>query len=227
MANRPIFIPSIEGPQYVNQVSIEFEWIPGMAKSQKKKNVLSLHASAKENGYEKILEVSTKSQLPLGEELSAFNLILSIPILGSITVESAFQGSKVFQSGGPYRDFYQMGGREIKRDERLRKSGDLLHFDLMGEVWKLIPKTSFYDYIYLSALTQNPKLSEAIIIYEGFTDIEFNPKKSINCQARSAALYVSLFKRKLLEEALKSKGSYIEILTAFQQEYYDVQMNLL
>ena len=120
-----------------------------------------------------------------------------------------------------------MGGREIKKDERLRKSGDLLHFDLMGEVWKLIPKTSFYDYIYLSALTQNPRLSEAIINYDGFTDIEFNPKKSINCQARSAALYVSLFKRNKIEKSLKSKVNYIEILTAFQQEYYDVQMNLL
>ena len=27
---------------------------------------------------------------------------------------------------------------------------------------------------------------------DGFTDIAFNPKKSLNCQARSAALYVAL-----------------------------------
>ncbi|MGE7364760.1 DarT1-associated NADAR antitoxin family protein [Staphylococcus cohnii] len=32
----------------------------------------------------------------------------------------------------------------------------------------------------------------------------FNPKRSFNCQAEACAIYVSLVKRKKLQEALKS-----------------------
>ena len=36
---------------------------------------------------------------------------------------------------------------------------------------------------------------EELIDYDAFTDIEFNPQKSINCQAKSAALFVGLVKQ--------------------------------
>ena len=41
-----------------------------------------------------------------------------------------------------------------------------------------------------------------IINYDFFTDIEFNHEKSLNCQARSAAIFVSLYQKGLLEECL-------------------------
>jgi hypothetical protein len=34
--------------------------------------------------------------------------------------------------------------------------------------------------------------------YQAFTDIEFNPEKSLNCQAYSAALYLSMVKNNIL-----------------------------
>ena len=34
--------------------------------------------------------------------------------------------------------------------------------------------------------------------YQAFTDIEFNPEKSLNCQAYSAALYLSMIKNNIL-----------------------------
>ena len=58
----------------------------------------------------------------------------------------------------------------------------------------------------------NPKLADALMEYDAFTDIAFNPEKSLNCQAEAAAIYVSLRKRNLLEEALKSKESFIDIV---------------
>ena len=70
--------------------------------------------------------------------------------------------------------------------------------------WPLIPRTRFYDWLYITALSQNKELSEAVINYNAFTDIEFNPRKSINCQARSAAIYVSLYRAGKLEEYLSS-----------------------
>ncbi|WP_438829865.1 DarT1-associated NADAR antitoxin family protein, partial [Staphylococcus ureilyticus] len=48
------------------------------------------------------------------------------------------------------------------------------------------------------------EVAKEILEYEAFTDIEFNPKRSFNCQAEACAIYVSLVKRKKLQEALKS-----------------------
>ena len=52
--------------------------------------------------------------------------------------------------------------------------------------------------------------------YWGFTDIEFNPQRSINCQARSAALFLSLMKRGELDEALQSPSAFIRALSNSQ-----------
>ena len=57
---------------------------------------------------------------------------------------------------------------------------------------------SFYSWLYFIALNQNKKLKTEILNYEAFTDIEFNPEKSLNCQAYSAALYSSMVKNKIL-----------------------------
>ena len=43
--------------------------------------------------------------------------------------------------------------------------------------------------IYINALIQNYGMSLDLHLYDWFTDIEFNPKKSVNCQARSVAIY--------------------------------------
>ena len=72
---------------------VEFEYIKGMAFSQKQKNVLSFHKSIKERfPTSRIIEISTKSQEPLGVKLSAFNLNLD-----GYPLECVFQSSKVFE----------------------------------------------------------------------------------------------------------------------------------
>jgi hypothetical protein len=48
--------------------------------------------------------------------------------------------------------------------------------------------------------------------HEGFSDIEFNPYRSINCQARSIALFLSLMKREELDDAIKSPASFLKRL---------------
>ena len=91
---------------YVDQCEVKFQWYPGFAMSQKKKNVISLHQSAKEShGIDAILEISTKSNFSLGKSLSAFNLPFDTGLFVS-TVEAIYQGSKKFMGGGPYTDIY-------------------------------------------------------------------------------------------------------------------------
>lgn len=211
MATRPIFVSEYNTDSFIYEESIEFKWHPGMAVSQKQKSIDSLHKSAESKGYNPILEISSKSKNPVGVRLSAFNLKLKI--IGEIitTVETAYQGSKVFTDGGPYIDLYYKNSREAKKDERLYESGKLIGFELEGIHWDLIPETSFYDWIYIHALIQNEDLSNEIIKYKAFTDIEFNPQKQISCQARSAAYFVSLSKLNLLRDFISSKKDFLQL----------------
>ncbi len=107
---------------------------------------------------------------------------------------------------------FEMHPREAKKDKRLLTSGRLTGFKFFGKEWELEPRTAFYDWLYISALKKRTELSEQVIEYSAFTDIEFNPERSINCQAYSAALYVSLFKLGILNEAVASKESFLETI---------------
>lgn len=218
MATRPVFIPRGEGGLLVDTRMVEFTWVPGMAVSQKQKSVASLHqAAAQSLGLGSILEVSTKSSVALGEQLSAFNLAYQPPASQKhYSVEVLFQSAKVFSGGGPYRDIREMTSRDAKRDPRLRSSGNLLYFHSGGQKWPLEPKTIFYDWLYLNVLAKRPDLTSKLAVYEAFTDIEFNPEKSINCQAYSVALYVALQKRGLLQDALSSQEDFISHIQSFE-----------
>lgn len=211
MARRPVFIPDVKSRGLVREVFIEFEWFPGFAVSQKQKSIISLHKNAIQLlDINQLLEISTKSPESLGVDLSAFNLDLELKGGNRITVESAYQGGKVFAEGGPYVDLYQVPSNEVKKDERLVSSGDLKFFLFDDQVWKLEPKTAFYNWLYIKGLMDNPHLSGSLHNFDGFTDIEFNPKKSINCQARAAALFVSLSQQGILKQVMARKENFIE-----------------
>lgn len=212
MAIRPIFIPVYEGQTYVKTVNVEFEWHPGLAVIQKQKSIQSLHEQALEHyPLKSILEVSSKSPLEVGVKLSAFNLCFETvrPVI-TMSVESAYQGSKVFEKGGPYVDLFHKKSLEAKKDSRLDTSGQLLGFKFFGTEWELEPITAFYDWIYLNALNKNVSLHEEVMKFDAYTDIEFNPKRSVNCQAYAVALFNSLKKRGELVNTLKNKDIFLK-----------------
>lgn len=218
MAERPIFIPDSECPGLVKEISTRLTWHPGFAPAQKKRNVISLHESAARLGYAPLLEVSTKSEEKVGQRLSAFNLKVYSTRLGAMPLECAFQGSKVFERGGPFRDLYGSDALTAKRDGRLRDSGRLTGFQFDNMWFPLEPKTVFYDWLYINALYEHREwLRKHILHYAGFTDIEFNPERSVNCQARSCALLVTLMKKGWLDAAVISPEAFMGILS--QQQY--------
>jgi type I restriction enzyme M protein len=222
MACRPVFKVSKYNNtnKFVDEIMFDFQWFPGFAVSQKQKSIIALHGKVSEQFHDaEILEISSKSQNEIGVKLSAFNLQITHKNTNEkFTVESAFQSSKVFEGGGPFIDIRFMDSRDAKKDNRLKNSGELKYFQFFNSKWGLEPKTAFYDWLYINALNQNRNLSKEIIKYDIFTDIEFNQKKSINCQARSAALYVSLYKMDLLDEVLESIGSYKKIVCSFSND---------
>jgi len=211
MAKRPTFIVNDSLEQPVKVDWIEFTWVPGMSKKQKQKCVDSLHLAIQQKENYKTLEISSKSRDSLGVNLSAFNL--GFFYKGKfISVESAFQGSKVFEYGGPFPELYERNARDAKRFFKENEFGPLTEFSFFNQSWALEPKTAFYDWLYINSLKQNPRLADALINYNCFTDIEFNPKRSINCQAYSAALYVYLQKQGELENATETQESFLYFL---------------
>lgn len=208
MASRPLFLPSITPWPHAEELEIDFQWFPGFAKRQAQRSIEALHEAARARGFDPILEVSSKSPAPEGVALSAFNLMFE-PLPGrAMSVECAFQGSKVFESAGPFEDLYDVGSRAARRDPRLRESGHITGFRLLGQSYPARPMTLFYDFVYAQALMQNRHLLDHASLFAGFTDIAFNPRKSLNCQARSLALSVALVRTHRLERAVRSLDAW-------------------
>lgn len=175
-----------------------FVWNPGFAITQKQKNIRNLHDAIFIQSGGTALEISSKSDVELGKNIGAFTLKIK-----GIALENIFQGAKKYEKGGPFTDLLNVTAKESKRDERHGSSGKLVSFVHNGIEWPLEPKTAFYDYIYVRAMLENFGKSIDLSEYDWFTDIEFNPERSINCQARSAAIYKLL----LISDDLKAADS--------------------
>jgi hypothetical protein len=121
-----------------------------------------------------------------------------------------------------------MRPKDAKKDVRLKNSGKLISFDCFGRIFSLVPTTFFYNWLYINTLNEYKDLSAEVLKYNTFTDIEFNQNKSINCQARAAAIFVSLKNEGLLEKALKSKEDFLNIIYEYykHQNFEPKQLNI-
>ncbi len=186
MAIRPAYF--VKDNKIVEK-NFEFTWFPRFSVSQKRKSIESLHSQI-HAAYPSAnpQEISTKGEIPLGTKLSAFNLHLD-----HIPLECVFQSSKVFNdTDKPHLEWRSLHPKEAKAATRaLHEQGKILTgFFYDGESFPLLPKTAFYDYIYLQSVAESLTIEEIqdVMNYDFFTDIEFNPQRSINTQARTVAL---------------------------------------
>ena len=170
MAERPIFIPTPGNAELVKEIFFELRWHPGFAVVQKEKNIKALHAAAAAAGFAPLLEISTKSENKRGRHMSAFHMTVPTKDHGSIKLELAFQGSKVFEHGGPFTDLYMKGEKEIgqaKRDPRLKESGALTGFRFEGFDFPLEPKTVFLRLAVLLFSGELPRLGREALRLRG------------------------------------------------------------
>ena len=203
MATRPVFLPGLSSnvDHKVQELAIDFVWHPGFSISQKQKSIYSLHKNIVSNAKcENPLEISSKSPDPVGVALSAFNLMVRFklkPLINS-PVETIYQGSKVFNSQPRNdEDRYSLPPLEARRRTRILESTKTMTGWEIGDYhFSLTSGTDFYDWLYIGGLYQCQKLLLKLVNYDCFTDIEFNPRKSIACQARSAALARSLLEQR-------------------------------
>lgn len=220
MARRPVFIPDPQG-SLVREKSIEFEWFPGQATVRKQLNIESLHNAAQEQHGCHALEVSTKSSNPLGISLSAFRLeIYDESRAEPMLLEAAYQGSKILSKTGHLTHLYEYrSGKDIKHYLNTHSDEELLGFKYHNHLWPLTPATAFYDWLYLTAahqaLKNEDQAHEQLCQFDAFSDIEFNPLKAVNCQARACALYVALSANHELEAAIKTPQKFLKTLQGY------------
>ncbi len=198
---RPVFMPRVNSDNLVKTDMVRFERHVGFASRQKKKSINDLHqVIRKKYGFSNVLELSSKSGNKLSFLVSPLSLQLAHePEAQTYSVENAFQGSMVFEDAGPFTDLFNVPPRQARKDERLITSGELIGYNYFGMEWSVEPLTAFYDWLYVNALKQNPQLHEEVMQYQAFTDLEFNPKKSIHNPAYALAMFVALNKRELLD----------------------------
>lgn len=213
MAKRPVFLPVYDGQKLVEERTFSFEWAPGFSPTQKKRNINSLHSEAKRSGIKTILEISSKSDDEVGKRLSAFSLKLEIDG-AEFPLECVYQGSKVFENCGPFPALFELQPIEAKRFIRDKNCGRLKYFYLKGIKYPLSPKNAFYDWLYIRCLKDHAQWISSNVLYDGFTDIEFNPAKQVNCQARAFAEYLSLLKRAKLQDAASNFEYFMSLLNS-------------
>ena len=190
----------------------EFAWNGGFALSQHRKNIAGLHAAfLEEHPGLHILEASSKSESELGRALSAFRLTVRTKTR-VFSVESAYQAAKVFERGGPYPDLLDLPARDAKRDPRLKAGGEIVGFSLMGYDFPTVPRSYFYNWLYVNALALHPDLAERAAAFDAFTDITFNPARQVSCQAEALAIYTGLVRLGRLEEALSGKEAFLAVV---------------
>lgn len=190
----------------------------------KKKQVKKLHAAfLEEYGNKKILEVSTRSSEKIGQQLSAFNLKYYHPKRGKyISVESAYQASKVFDNGEQYTELYDVDSYKAKMDSRLfgRKP---VAYKFHNQPFDIDPPTFFYNWLYLKTLQQNRHVLNEMIKYDSFTDTAANMNRSINCQARACAIAISLINKGIFDEALKNLNIFRKIVYSKDEPIVEIE----
>ena len=202
MANRPVFVCDLNTKNLVKTVSVEFEWHPGYSVSQKQKSIRSLHHSFYNNMRMEVLEISTKSESKLGVALSSFNLSTTYDN-EIITVESAYQMGKVFLDNGKKIQLPEAGSKKAKQMiKHFHEQYELVGFNFRGVNFPLQPQSLFYNWLYISFLWKNLNLVNDLLDsnLSCFSDIEYNPNKSVSNQAFAAALFVALYKKNILSD---------------------------
>lgn len=126
-------------------------------------------------------------------------------------LESIYQGSKVFKNCGPFPEIFDYTPRDAKKFIHSLNGGNLKEYNLGGKAYPLSPPNAFYDWLYIRSLREHADWINENVQYDAFTDIEFNPKKQINCQARAFASYLALIKKNKLSTAKSSFEAFMDM----------------
>ena len=140
----------------------------------------------------RVLEISSRSDEPLGRRLSAMHLHAAGPDGDrGLPVESVYQAAKCYGDGGP-DDQPIPNGYDAKRHDRERRgAGPLRGFHHQGTFWPAASGSAFYDRLWIQAAAAAGAGRE-LGRFDAYTDQFHRPGQALACQARSAAMLVGL-----------------------------------
>ena len=140
----------------------------------------------------RVLEISSRSDEPLGRRLSAMHLRAPGPDGDrGLPVESVYQAAKCYGDGGP-DDQPIPNGYDAKRHDRERRgAGPLRGFHHQGTFWPAASGSAFYDRLWIQAAAAAGAGRE-LGRFDAYTDQFHRPGQALACQARSAAMLVGL-----------------------------------
>ena len=188
MARRMVFFVK-DGK--VERKKIKFKGIPGKSEDVLNNNVKRLHSKL----TQRALEVSRYSQDPLGIKMDRRALYIQPNYAGGIYLESFYQGSKIFENGGPHRHWVFLSPIDVLDDKRLENSGQIVRYWSLFEHEYWYESEHYFDYHYIKACVRSLSKYdlEELLKYEVFTDIEYNPNKEDITPAIAAALLKLLY----------------------------------
>ena len=137
---------------------------------------------------------------------------------GITYVEPAFQSSRIYSDEtrrvGPFPEYMFLPGKECKKivkKESLGMHSYQYYFDGLTFYAPEHHISQFYDFLYLNALLEpeNEVVMKELLNcgYTAFSDLA---TKSLNCQARSAAIFVGLVKAGLIDE-VRDYETYLKL----------------
>lgn len=218
MAERSVFVSKTVYP-YFEEVFVDLDWFGGFALSQKRKCEIGLHQNfLKAYPEEKVLEISGASTVRLGARLSAMHLSKRTAN-GLTSVESAFQSSRIYKTDagetiGPFPEYLFLDGHACKKLVKAASKGLIsreYRFDGMTFFAPRHHISQFYDYLYLNALLE-PENEEVRneLLEKGYTAFSDLATKSLNSQARAAAIFVGLTRAGKIDE-VRDMASYLAL----------------
>ena len=185
---------------------------------KKRKNQIGLHKNFNVIfPNEQVLEISSSSLYSIGSDLSAMNLKKQTK-KGLTTVESAFQSSRIYSTPqgeiGPFPEYLFLTGKECKKivkEKSLGYHSYRYNFDGMDFFAPDYHISLFYDYLYLNALCEDENHNVAKLLLEsGYTAFTDLATLSLNSQARSAAIFISLARCGRIDE-IKTYDSFLKL----------------
>lgn len=243
MAQKSVYITKNKYP-YFEEIGVNCTWFGGFAQIQKTKCIISVHENFKAAYPDyPICEISHASPVQMGKDLSAMSLKKYVPSEQSYCcMESVFQSSRIYtnpetgETIGPFKEYLHLDGKSCKKKVKELSNGWHSYTYDFEDILCPAPDfhiSLFYDWIYISALLEeaNEPVRKALLDsgYSAFTDLATS---SLNSQARSCAIFMSLAELGLLDQ-IQDFDSYCELFRVDRQNaptysckgsYYDVQM---
>lgn len=119
MAKRIVYMKAKKAPFY-KSLEVDFVWAPGLNKICRKRSITNLLTEiGRLYPNSRVLDVSYVSNQEIGVRLSSVALPITLASGKTIPVECAYQGSRLINHAGPFKELFDVDAMKAKDDPRM------------------------------------------------------------------------------------------------------------